>query len=70
MRLGISAGKLRSGDANVLARTVMVVLQGLQNPIVLHSGSAPIVDEIARMMIHLLSPDSGSGAAKTTGEGL
>ena len=69
VRLGISAGKLRTGDANVLARTVMVVLQGLQNPIVLHSGSAPIVEEIARMMLHLLSPDSG-GAAKTTGEGL
>ena len=69
VRLGISAGKLRTADANVLARTVMVALQGLQNPIVLHSGSAPIVDEIARMMQHLLSPESGSGPAGTAPPG-
>jgi AcrR family transcriptional regulator len=57
VRLGIAAGKLRDGDVSVLSRAMMVQLQGLQNPIVLHSGSAPVVDEISRMLLCLLAPE-------------
>ena len=57
VRLGIAASKLRDGDVSVLARAVMVQLQGLQNPIVLHSGSGPVVDEICRVVHDLLAPE-------------
>ena len=62
LRLGIAAGRIRPADPVVLARAVMVQLQGLQNPIVLQPGSGPIVDEISRMVHHLLAPDGGNRA--------
>jgi AcrR family transcriptional regulator len=57
VKLGITAGKLRDGEVSILSRAVMVQLQGLQNPIVLHSGAGPIVDEIGRVVHHLLAPE-------------
>ena len=63
VRLGIAAGKLRDGDVSVLSRAVMVQLQGLQNPIVLHSGSGPVVDEICRVVNDLLAPEQFNEAA-------
>jgi AcrR family transcriptional regulator len=60
VRLGIAAGKLRTADISVLSRAVMVQLQGLQNPIVLHSGSGPVVDEICRVVHNLLAPEGAS----------
>ena len=62
VRLGISAGRIRPVDPLVLSRTVMVQLQGLQNPIALQPGSGPVVEEISRMLHHLLAPDPGKGA--------
>lgn len=61
VKLGIAAGKLRIGDVSVLSRAVMVQLQGLQNPIVLHSGSGPVVDEISRVVHDLLAPQPANG---------
>lgn len=63
VKLGIAAGKLRDGEVLVLSRAVMVQLQGLQNPIVLHSGSGPVVDEICRVVFDLLAPDPVSDQA-------
>jgi AcrR family transcriptional regulator len=63
VRLGIAAGKLRDADVSVLSRAVMVQLQGLQNPIVLHSGSGPVVDEICRVVHDLLAPEQITDAA-------
>lgn len=60
VKLGIAAGKLRTADASVLSRAMMVQLQGLQNPIVLHSGSGPVVDEICRVVHDLLAPETVS----------
>lgn len=61
IKLGIAAGKVRIGDVSVLSRAVMVQLQGLQNPIVLHSGSGPVVDEISRVVHDLLAPQPADG---------
>ncbi len=57
VRHGMAAGKLRNGDVSVLARAVMVQLQGLQNPLVLQAGSGPVVDEICRVVHDLLAVD-------------
>ena len=56
VRLGIAAGRLRAGDVSVLARAVMVQLQGLQNPMVLNPNAGPVVDEICRVALALLAP--------------
>jgi AcrR family transcriptional regulator len=56
VRLGIAAGRLRAGDVSVLAKAVMVQLQGLQNPLVLNPGAGPVVDEICRVVLALLAP--------------
>jgi AcrR family transcriptional regulator len=56
LQLGAAAGKLRTGDEEVLARTAVVLLQGLQNPLTLQSGAGPIVDEIGRILFRLLAP--------------
>lgn len=56
IRLGGTAGKLRSGEDDVLAKTMLVLLQGLQNPLVLQPGAGPIVDEIAGAVFRLLVP--------------
>jgi AcrR family transcriptional regulator len=63
VKLGIAAGKIRPADISVLSRTVMVQLQGLQNPIVLHSGAGPVVEEISRVVHHLLAPDADEDEA-------
>lgn len=58
IRLGGTAGKLRSGEDDVLAKAMLVLLQGLQNPLVLQPGAGPIVDEIAGAVFRLLAPPS------------
>lgn len=63
VKLGIAAGKVRDGEVLVLSRALMVQLQGLQNPIVLHSGSGPVVDEICRVVHDLLAPEPVSDQA-------
>ena len=55
IRLGSSAGKLHAGDDEVLAKATLVLLQGLQNPLVLQPGSGPVVDEITGAVFRLLS---------------
>jgi AcrR family transcriptional regulator len=57
IRLGITAGKLRKGDLTVLSKSLMVILQGMQNPLVLQPGSGPVVDELTRTVHRLLAPD-------------
>ncbi len=56
IRLGTAAGKLIDGEDDVLAKTLLVLLQGLQNPIVLQPGAGPVVDEIASTVFRLLEP--------------
>ena len=56
IRLGSSAGKLKIGDDEVLAKATLVLLQGLQNPLVLQPGSGPVVDEITGAVFRLLLP--------------
>lgn len=55
IRLGSSAGKLHAGDDEVLAKATLVLLQGLQNPLVLQPGSGPVVDEVTGAVFRLLS---------------
>jgi AcrR family transcriptional regulator len=58
IRLGASAGQLRSADASVLARTALLLLQSLQNPLALRPGSGPVVEEMSRAVRDLLAVDS------------
>lgn len=57
IRLGIVAGQVRPGDAGVLARTAMLLLQSLQNPLALSPGAGPVVEEMARAVRNLLAVD-------------
>jgi hypothetical protein len=57
IRLGAAAGQLRDGEPAVLARTVVLLLQALQNPLALGPGSAPVIDQVARALYLLLAPD-------------
>jgi AcrR family transcriptional regulator len=57
VRLGILAGRIRSADAGVLARTTVVLLQALQNPLAQSQRSGPVIEEIARALKSLLSVD-------------
>ena len=65
VRLGIAAGRLRTGDVSVLARAVMVQLQGLQNPLVLSPGAGPVVDEICRVVLALLAPTGAESEGRS-----
>jgi AcrR family transcriptional regulator len=65
VRLGIAAGRLRAGDVSVLARAVMVQLQGLQNPLVLSPGAGPVVDEICRVVLALLAPTGAESEGRS-----
>lgn len=56
IHLGASAGKLRPDDDDVLAKTLLVTLQGLQNPVVLQTSSGPVVEEISSVVYRLLAP--------------
>lgn len=58
IRLGASAGQLREGDPGVLARTTMVFLQSLQNPLALSPGAGPVVEEMSRAVRDLLAVDA------------
>ncbi|HJU51768.1 MAG TPA: TetR/AcrR family transcriptional regulator [Acidimicrobiia bacterium] len=57
IRLGMAASQLRKGDPAVLARTVVLMLQALQNPLALGPGSGPVIDEVSRALCRLLAPD-------------
>lgn len=57
VRLGASAAQLRDGDPLVLARTVVLMLQSLQNPLALGPGSGPVIEEVSRALFRLLAPD-------------
>lgn len=65
VRLGIAAGRLRTGDVSVLARAVMVQLQGLQNPLVLNPSAGPVVDEICRVVLALLAPTGSESEGRS-----
>ena len=65
VRLGIVAGRLRTGDVSVLARAVIVQLQGLQNPLVLSPGAGPVVDEICRVVLALLAPTGAESEGRS-----
>jgi len=57
IRLGAAASHLRDGEPVVLARTVVLMLQALQNPLALGPGSGPVIDEVSRALYRLLAPD-------------
>ncbi len=57
IRLGAAASQLRDADPSVLARTVVLMLQALQNPLALGPGSGPVTDEVSRALYRLLAPD-------------
>ncbi|HEX5722367.1 MAG TPA: TetR/AcrR family transcriptional regulator [Acidimicrobiia bacterium] len=57
IRLGTAAGQLRQGEPSVLARTAVLMLQALQNPLALGPGSGPVIDEVSRALYRLLAPD-------------
>jgi AcrR family transcriptional regulator len=52
-----TAGQVRSGDAEVLARGLLVLLQGLNNPLVVHAPSGdPVRLELGRALFAYLDP--------------
>lgn len=58
LELGHAAGKIRGDDPETLARAMMVVTQGLNNPIALHREEDDgLLDELARVLVALLAPD-------------
>jgi len=54
IRLGISAGKLATPDPATAAKTILVTLEGLQNPLLQKPGSNGVTDQISRMVVNLL----------------
>lgn len=54
IRLAQSAAKVRDTDPDRLARVLLIVLQGLQNPLLQQPGASPLADEIAAMVVGLL----------------
>jgi AcrR family transcriptional regulator len=65
IRLGASAGQLRDGDPSVLARTAVLMLQALQNPLALSPGSGPVIEEVSRAMYRLLALSPGASPGST-----
>jgi AcrR family transcriptional regulator len=55
VRLGVAANQIRAGDPAVLARTTMVLLQSLQNPLALSTRAGPVAEEMARVVRNLLA---------------
>ncbi|MGQ0849179.1 MAG: TetR/AcrR family transcriptional regulator [Actinomycetota bacterium] len=53
IRLGVSAGRLPVDDPEVMARVLMIVLQGLHNPLVLSPGSDRVVREMVGVVRRL-----------------
>jgi AcrR family transcriptional regulator len=54
--LATSAGRIQAADRDTLATTLIVVLQGLNNPLVLHRrDDDPVVDQLVTMVEGLLS---------------
>lgn len=60
LRRGQSAGQVRDGDAEVLALSLLVMVQATNSPILLAKprsrGARAVRDEIARALVALLSP--------------
>ncbi len=60
VRLGMLAGQIREGDVDTLATTVLITLQGYNNPILVRDGlPEAVLDELAGMLVRLLQPASG-----------
>ena len=56
---GQRAGQIRAGDADVLARSFLVLAQGLNNPLVLQRrGDDPVLEVLADTLERLLAPDA------------
>jgi AcrR family transcriptional regulator len=57
IELGQSAGKIRPGEAEVLARALLVLSQGLNNPRTLGMvGDDPLIEELVGIVVSLLAP--------------
>ncbi len=56
IRLGGVAGKVRHDDDDILAKTALVLVQSLSNPLALQTSSGPVVDEISNLIFRLFSP--------------
>lgn len=57
VELGTAAGRVREGDAGVLATTVLVILQGLNNPLLLvRPDDDPVVEAVVDALTGLLEP--------------
>lgn len=59
VELGQKADRIRCGDTETLATTLLVTLQGLNNPILLQSrDSDPVVGAIVDMLVALLTEET------------
>jgi AcrR family transcriptional regulator len=56
VRLSAAAGRVRPADPDTLAAALLVSVQGLQNPLLHRPGAAPVIDEIAAVVVALLAP--------------
>lgn len=61
IELGQKSGFMRKGDKNTLANTLMVMTQGLNNPLLTGRKQAKLHRELARGLILHLAPDAISG---------
>lgn len=56
VQLGTAAGRLRAGDQQAMATALLVLLQGFNNPILLHRDDRdPVVRELVVVLEHLLA---------------
>jgi AcrR family transcriptional regulator len=56
LKLGQAAGMIRKGDTDAMAAAFLVTIQGYQNPLILRSGSGPLVEELTAMVHALFRP--------------
>jgi AcrR family transcriptional regulator len=59
--LGQRAGRIRPGDLDALTRGLLVLTQGLNNPLILGCEAGdPVFDELARALCAYLAPREGA----------
>lgn len=58
VRRGIAAHRIRDEDPRLLAKVMLVTLQGLQNPTLIRSTDGALEAELASMLVWSLTPDA------------
>lgn len=57
VELAQAADRVRNGDPDAMAGALLVALQGLNNPNLLHRPTDDVLDELTRGLVAMLAPD-------------